>query len=161
MNSPATHETTGQVLHDGRVAEWVLGHVFVSDLVFFGIIAIMRHQSYIQQYGTSYYLANLFFPRQLQQAVMTLYAYVRIPDNIVDDTTIQDSDALAQIEEYQASFGAAYAGTSEGSVHHELLRDTAQLFHDYEIPLGWSDDFLAAMKADTHTKRYDSYEQLQ
>jgi phytoene/squalene synthetase len=41
--------------------------------------------SRMRQYGTSYYYATLFFPRRIQHDVMTLYAFVRIPDLLVDD----------------------------------------------------------------------------
>lgn len=39
---------------------------------------------YMRRYGTSYYYATLFFPRRIKRDVMTLYAFVRIPDLIVD-----------------------------------------------------------------------------
>ncbi len=38
----------------------------------------------MRRYGTSYYYATLFFPRRIKRDVMTLYAFVRIPDLIVD-----------------------------------------------------------------------------
>ena len=46
----------------------------------------------MQQYGTSYYYATLFFPKEIQQAVMQLYRFVRIPDEIVDHITMSDLD---------------------------------------------------------------------
>jgi hypothetical protein len=48
----------------------------------------MRKQStkqIMQQFGTSYYYATLFFPQEIKKAVMQLYKLVRIPDQIVDE----------------------------------------------------------------------------
>gem|GEM_PF-4431365 len=41
-------------------------------------------QQYMQQHGTSYYIANMFFPKELREKVFTLYAFVRVPDDLVD-----------------------------------------------------------------------------
>jgi phytoene/squalene synthetase len=48
--------------------------------------------SRMRQYGTSYYYATLFFPRRIQQDVITLYAFVRIPDLVVDDVDAMKTD---------------------------------------------------------------------
>lgn len=45
---------------------------------------------YMKKYGTSYYYATLFFPASIKDDVMTLYAFVRIPDLVVD---VKDQDA--------------------------------------------------------------------
>ncbi len=36
------------------------------------------------RYGFSYFIATIFFPKDIRQAVFTLYSFVRVPDNIVD-----------------------------------------------------------------------------
>jgi len=50
-------------------------------------------QSRMKQYGTSYYYATLFFPRDIQKRVMKLYAFVRIPDLVVDQKNGNDQEA--------------------------------------------------------------------
>ena len=38
-----------------------------------------------KKHGTSYYLATLFFPKRIKEAVFVLYAFVRTPDELVDN----------------------------------------------------------------------------
>lgn len=66
---------------------------------------------YMRRYGTSYYYATLFFPRRIKRDVMTLYAFVRIPDLIVDVSYAgPEGAALArtQLEDMRASRSTAY-----------------------------------------------------
>ena len=42
-------------------------------------------QKLMQQFGTSYYYATLFFPEDIKKDVFTLYKFVRVADEIVDD----------------------------------------------------------------------------
>ena len=36
------------------------------------------------RYGMSYFIATTFFAKDIRKAVLKLYSFVRIPDNIVD-----------------------------------------------------------------------------
>jgi phytoene/squalene synthetase len=36
------------------------------------------------RYGMSYFIATSFFSKDIRNAVLKLYSFVRIPDNIVD-----------------------------------------------------------------------------
>jgi phytoene/squalene synthetase len=64
--------------------------------------------SRMKQYGTSYYYATLFFPRKLQQSVMTLYAFVRIPDLVVDQKNANDIEAYETLTSMRAQREHAY-----------------------------------------------------
>jgi phytoene/squalene synthetase len=39
----------------------------------------------ILKYGTSYAIATAFFPKLIRDKILLLYAFVREPDNIVDE----------------------------------------------------------------------------
>ena len=38
-----------------------------------------------RKYGTSFYFATQFFPRETRDGIYAIYAFARIPDEIVDD----------------------------------------------------------------------------
>src|SRR5215207_6012507 len=44
-----------------------------------------------RKYGTSFYFATQFFPKDVRQAVYAVYAFARIPDEIVDDPNLTDN----------------------------------------------------------------------
>lgn len=70
-------------------------------------------------YGTSYRIATMMFPRELRDAVLKLYSFVRVPDNIVDimqnakckmqnDYTIHYTNAKIQLTDYYHHRQQAY-----------------------------------------------------
>ncbi len=43
-----------------------------------------------KKYGTSFYFATQFFPDDVKQGIYAIYAFARIPDEIVDDPENRD-----------------------------------------------------------------------
>lgn len=117
------------------------------------------------QHGTSYYLANRFFPAEVKKDVFALYAFVRIPDDIVDDPDADPVVARKMLERYQEMFDAIYAGENmlktKNKVWQEVIGATVEIFHRYEIPASWAHDFIDAMRLDLEKKVYRTYEELQ
>lgn len=117
----------------------------------------------MQRYGTSYYYATLFFPKDIQEAVMQLYKFVRIPDEIVD--TI--SNKSLQIHYIQAKkeltdmHNEIRDTVSKKNINHSTRGEVAQLFSQYSIHPSYIDDFFAAMIQDCDVHRYETYAQLQ
>lgn len=113
--------------------------------------------NYLQKFWKNYYLASLSFDKKTRRDVATLYAFVRIPDNIVDDPDISDDDARHQLLVSKQTFRECY---------HEKLYDqpirweAANLFHKYNIPLSYANAFREAMLMDTTKKRYQTYDEL-
>lgn len=64
----------------------------------------------MKKYGTSYYYATLFFPASIKDDVMTLYAFVRIPDLVVDvkdqDPHIAKKELLNMWEEWESVYSS-------------------------------------------------------
>ncbi len=118
--------------------------------------AILRH------HGKSYYFSTLLFPRALQEATCAVYAFVRLPDEIVDNspqTTPEDIEAIkVKINGFREQWLRAYqTGQSESGV----LRLAAQTWHDYKIPFEYSLSFLEAMVQDTWKTDYADYADLE
>ena len=51
-----------------------------------------------RQHGKSYYFATQLLPRDLRQSTYALYAFFRVPDEIVDNSPADTPEQRAQIE---------------------------------------------------------------
>lgn len=115
-----------------------------------------------RKHGTSYYFASQLFPRETRLATYALYAFFRVPDEIVDAAAPQSiEDALAvrrQLDNWQASWEKAY---QDGTSSDPILRVTSYVFHRYSIPFAYSEAFLAAMRTDLEKTRYAHYAELE
>lgn len=109
------------------------------------------------QHGTSYYFANKLFPQSIQQAVHVLYAFFRIPDNIVDLVTDVEL-ATHQLDDWERKWLDAYHQYSDSE---PVLYASSFVFHQYKIPLEYSSAFFQAMKQDLGKTRYETYAELE
>ena len=111
-------------------------------------------------HGTSYYLATLFFPRDLRDATFVLYALFRVADEIVDTdahgATLEDRRVA--LEAFIDRWQRAHRGEP---TDEPVLRAAAHVFHRYNIPLEYADAFFAAMLQDTTVARYGTYTELE
>lgn len=119
----------------------------------------MAHTTYIQTHGTSYYLANLLFPRRLRDEVSTLYAMVRIVDDIVDDAEVDHEMAAAQVHSYHQLYD--FPSDTPSTIPEHIMTDTRRLADENHRPIEWVDAFFAAMIADTKHQYYQTYSDLQ
>lgn len=108
-----------------------------------------------KRYGTSYYFATRLFPRDLRFATHALYAFFRIPDEIVD--TKDASDKSARLLAWREAWKEAY---TTGASHDSVLFATAWVFRRFSIPFECSEAFLRAMEQDLEKRRYATYEEL-
>lgn len=86
--------------------------------------------SYIKKYGTSYYRATLYFPPEVRKKVWQLYAFVRVPDLIVDDPQVSDADARTQLQELYHRWTLAY---NDPSREDDIFTPAAQIFHEHSM----------------------------
>lgn len=116
-------------------------------------------ESITKKFGTSYYFATRFLPNDLRQATYALYSFFRIPDEIVDNSILQNqADILSELEDWESMWQKAY---KDDSSVYPVLKLTSQVFKKYNIPYQYSIDFLTAMKQDVYTNRYNTYKDLQ
>lgn len=115
--------------------------------------AITRH------YGTSFYFATQFFPSQTRDAIYAVYAFARIPDEIVDDPAKESRGAaLAQLNVWRERWLAAMeAGSSDDAVMNAIVHT----FHKYKIPVEHGEAFLKSMFMDEERSTYETYEELE
>lgn len=120
-------------------------------------------QKIMQQFGTSYYYATLFFPEDIKRDVFTLYKFVRVADEIVDDCQgdkldIHYQNAAQELSDLRNNF---FAALDRQDIQEVNFWPMVELTIRRNIPRQWIHDFLDAMLMDTYTSTYESYEKLQ
>jgi phytoene synthase len=120
-----------------------------------------------RRHGSSYFAATRLFPRDLRQATWALYAFFRLPDEIVDAP--EDSAEVCGLplppgttpEERLATWRSWWhEALRTGASTHPVLRATAATFARYAIPPELAEAFLDAMAQDAWKSRYATYDEL-
>ncbi len=112
-----------------------------------------------RKHGTSYALATRFFPKEKRLATEALYAFFRVPDDIVDVNDAHDSSGAKQkLEAFEKAWQQAI---DSGDSPDPVLRCTAWTFRYFGIPIEYGEAFLEAMKQDTIVDRYSTYADLE
>lgn len=116
-------------------------------------------QAVQRRFGKSYYFATRFFPPELRPHVHALYAFVRLPDQWVDEPARNDPREIARyIDEYERTLQRALAGEW---VDEPVLRAFAHTARLFQIPESYMHDFLNSMRQDLYRTRYRTYSELQ
>lgn len=112
-----------------------------------------------KRHGKSYYFATGFFPKELREATYVLYAFFRVPDELVDNPDTNDpQEIMLSLERWRLQWKEAF---DTGVSDHPVLRASVAVFKHYAIPYEYSDAFLTAMIQDTQKARYKTYEELE
>ncbi|HMO80464.1 MAG TPA: phytoene/squalene synthase family protein [Pyrinomonadaceae bacterium] len=112
-----------------------------------------------RHYGTSFYFATQFFPKEVRDGIYAVYAFARIPDEIVDDPTCTDhAAALRRLEDWRDGWrDAMAAGGSDDPVMDAIVH----VFRHYEIPAEDGEAFLRSMFMDKDKFEYENYAELE
>ncbi len=112
-----------------------------------------------RRYGTSFYFATQFFPKDVREGIYAVYAFARIPDEIVDDPNCRDSRShVVQLENWRAEWlTATRRGRSEDPVMHAIVT----MFAKYGIPVEDGEAFLRSMMMDEERSTYETYGELE
>lgn len=112
-----------------------------------------------RHYGKTYYFSTQFFPKHLRPAVHALYAWVRYPDEWVDNP---HGMSLAEQRDRLRQWRDATADAMKTSVSdHPVLAAWADSARRYDVPAQYMRDFLAAMEMDLIVTRYETFADLQ
>jgi phytoene synthase len=109
-------------------------------------------------HGKTYYLSSLLLPQDRRPHVFALYAFSRTADEFVDDLEHPDPAGLL------AWGGSAMRALAEPDgaalVADPIVAATAHTVARFGLELSLFEDFLAAMRQDIDTTRYDTFEDL-
>jgi phytoene synthase len=116
-------------------------------------------QAIAREYGTSYYFATQFFPRETRRAIYALYSFARIPDEFVDNPDKTDvTQVREQLEDWREKWRAAMKADR---VDDPVMAAIVSTFHKYRIPADDGEAFIRSMIQDTEKETYSDYEELE
>ncbi|HQU82105.1 MAG TPA: phytoene/squalene synthase family protein [Pyrinomonadaceae bacterium] len=112
-----------------------------------------------KKYGTSYYFATQFFPKDIKRAIYSIYSFARIPDEIVDDPNLKDSaEAIAKLNEWRDEWlEAMQNGRGKTPIMHAIVHT----FQTKNIPVSEGEAFLKSMFMDEEKFVYENYAELE
>ncbi|MCW5943185.1 MAG: phytoene/squalene synthase family protein [Fimbriimonadaceae bacterium] len=111
-----------------------------------------------RRYGTTYYFATRRFPRSVRQRTHAVYAFVRVPDEWVDNPGGRSSDeSRAKLSEWRDSLVRGLRGIRPDRPEMRAFVDTVR---ECQIPVEEAHAFMDAMEADLSVRRYATYEDL-
>lgn len=120
---------------------------------------IAHCRSLHKTHGKSYFFATKFFPKNIQEATYVLYAFFRVPDEIVDTKgSKSDHEVAKEIVQWKEEWNKTWQ--EHGKSNDPVLRASYDVFQKYKIPTEYADTFLDAMIQDVTVSRYNTYNDL-
>lgn len=111
-----------------------------------------------RQHGTTYYFATRRFGSAARTRVHALYAFVRVPDEWVDNPgNLSLVRSRRLLQDYRS---ALIRGLDGVCPEHPVLRAFCDVMHEVRMPLDEPLIFLDAMEQDLSVSRYATYEEL-
>ncbi len=112
-----------------------------------------------KKYSMRYFLATRLLPKRIRTEVEYLYAFVRIPDEIIDTEYSTDTDGgLCALKAFEMEWVDIWNTDQNDSPFLSTFRDMCK---KYRIPFVYTIDFMYAMKTDSHVTRYATYHELE
>lgn len=124
--------------------------------------AVERAYHYCQQtarvHAKSFYFSAGFLPRHKRRAIYAVYALCRHVDDAVDEVEAADKkEIIDTIEEWKERLDEVYRGRHIASPVLVAWRDMLEQYPiKQELPL----ELMRGVLMDTHTKRYETWEEL-
>ena len=123
----------------------------------------------LKKHGKSYAFATRFFSKNTRLATQVLYAFFRLPDEIVDNPKTSDlNQTKKDLLYWKDVWKKAYDNVSGWEIAEDvpsvwvpILRATSRVFHEYGIPYKYSEEFISAMIQDTEKTEYQTYAELE
>lgn len=111
-----------------------------------------------REYGTSYYFATRRFKPEIRRRTHAIYGFVRVADEIVDDTGGKPAILVAsELAEWREMWRSGLAGQRP---EHPVMRAFVDVVGECNIPAQEVELFMDAMDEDVATTRYATYADL-
>lgn len=113
-------------------------------------------QKVTSAYSTSFSLAVKMLSPKIQGAIHSIYAFVRLADEIVD--SFHDYDKKELLDEFERD---VYLAIDRKISLNPVLNAYQNVVHQYNIDNELTDAFLASMRADLNKTTYSSVEEYE
>lgn len=114
----------------------------------------MTKNAIFRKGSTTFFYSSLFFPKKVKEEVFTLYAYVRVIDDIVDAKN-PDKAFLENL------WNQTTQAWKNKSVSNSVVSDFIKLAKNKDFEWSWITAFWWAMRQDLVKKNYDSFSELE
>lgn len=121
----------------------------------FNEISFKTSKLITKKYSTSFSIAVSFLPTEMQQAIYSIYGFVRFADEIVD--TFHTINKKLVLDNFERDY---YDAMTNGISMNPVLNSFALTVKKYNIPTHLIDSFLKSMKADLNKQVYSNTEEL-
>lgn len=110
-------------------------------------------------HGKTFHFASRFFPETVRPAIVTLYAFFRTLDDLVDEQTAdwQAAAVLRELEAWQTWF---QSGCASLAPREPLGSELAIVLSDYQVPLPLFEDFLQGLRSDLEPRVFADFHVL-
>jgi phytoene/squalene synthetase len=108
-----------------------------------------------KKYSTSFSLAVKMLSPKIREAIFSIYAFVRLADEIVD--SFHDYKKATLLNRFEKDF---YQAMKEGISLNPILNSFQLTVKKYDIADSLIQDFLKSMKSDLSQKEYNSKEEF-
>jgi len=115
-------------------------------------------RSITHRHAKSFSAGIRWFPERIRNFTYAIYGFVRIPDDIVDEQGLSDTEARAALEQWRDDWQQTLA---TGTSPHAVQRAFLWVMREQELPAAWAEIFLNAMIQDTSQKTYTTYRELE
>ncbi|MFZ9874797.1 MAG: hydroxysqualene dehydroxylase HpnE [Candidatus Methylacidiphilales bacterium] len=106
--------------------------------------------------GSNLALSFICLPKEQRQAMSVFYAFCRVVDDVVDETTAPLPMRQARLHKWRDDIRAIYHGTPE----QPLAKELAPVVRQYLIPPEPLLEILDGVEMDLTKDRYDTFEEL-
>jgi len=102
-------------------------------------------------------IATLLYPKNIREAVIILYQFARIGDDIADEGIFSKKDRLENLSIYQKNLN----NIKKNNLNVDLLfLDIYQIIKQYSISINLLQKFIDAFKQDIINKRYKNFDEF-
>ena len=102
-------------------------------------------------------VASILLPRRLRVAVVSIYRFARVADDIADEGNDSAENRLADLQKMEAQLRLI---EQEQTPHDELFINLQKSITEHDLPLKAFDDLLHAFKQDVIKKRYQNFAEV-
>ena len=112
----------------------------------------------MREHGPTYYYPTRLFPKKIREATYVLYAFYRVPDDMVDERPdLNPSEKAKLLEAWIKKWKSALEGEK---CDEPVLRAALAVHQEFQIPKKYSLAFLKSMHMDLEKDTYESYLEL-
>jgi phytoene synthase len=121
--------------------------------------ALKQDEKVLATHGKTFHFASRFFPAQYRQAVVSLYAFFRTLDDLVDerDEHWRCDDVQQELDAWRAWFST---GMCSRAPREPLGTTIAVLLNEYRIPVVLFHDFLDGLYSDLEPREFRNFPEL-